>query len=89
MRGLAKGKAAAAELQAACAGVPGDAAAAAGSSGQAARVLAAFSAFRQQVAQLAAAGAPPGDVLAACDRCVCAAYLLLALRVCYCPPAGP
>lgn len=68
VRGLAKAKAPAAELAAACAGAPDEATAKAGSSGRAAEMLAAFAAFRDEVAALAAAGAPVGDVLAACDR---------------------
>ena len=70
MRGLAKAKAPAAELQAACAGQPNEAALAAGTSGRPKAILAAFQAFRDGVAALAGAGAPAGDVLAACDRCV-------------------
>lgn len=70
MRGLAKAKAAPAELVAACEGVPGEEAQKAGSSGRPKELLAAFTAFRQEVAALAAAGAPAGEVLAACDRCV-------------------
>ncbi|KAL4430549.1 hypothetical protein ABPG77_005789 [Micractinium sp. CCAP 211/92] len=68
VRGLAKAKAPAAVLTAACAGVPDEAVAKAGSSGRPAEMLAAFVAFRDEVAALAAAGAPAGDVLAACDR---------------------
>lgn len=68
VRGLAKAKAPAAELTAACAGVPDEAAAKAGSNGRPAEMLAAFVAFRDEVAALAAAGAPAGEVLAACDR---------------------
>lgn len=68
VRGLAKAKASAAELAAACVGAPDEATTKAGSSGRAAEMLAAFEAFRDEVAALAAAGAPAGAVLAACDR---------------------
>jgi hypothetical protein len=69
VRGLAKAKAEAAELLAACDGVPDAPTAKAGSSGRAAEVLAAFTAFHAEVAALAAAGGSPAQqVLAACDR---------------------
>ena len=69
VRGLAKAKAPAAELQAACAGMPSEVAAAAGASGRPKELLAVFSAFHADVAALAAAAAPPADILAVCDRC--------------------
>ena len=86
-RGLAKAKAPATELAAACAGAPGEAAAKAGAGGgRPQQVLAAFQAFRDEVAALAAARAPPGDVLAACDRC--APPLLLGRGTAAGPQAG-
>ncbi|KAI3425944.1 hypothetical protein D9Q98_007914 [Chlorella vulgaris] len=67
-RGMAKAKAPAAELLAACQGVPDAQATAAGSSGRAADMLAVFVAFQREVEGLAASGAPAWQLLAACDR---------------------
>lgn len=68
VRALAKAKASAAEVAAACQDVPSEEAQQAGASGRPKDMLAAFSAFQREMAGLAAAGAPPGEVLAACDR---------------------
>lgn len=68
---MAKAKAPAAELLAACQGVPDAQATAAGSSGRAADMLAVFVAFQREVEGLAASGAPAWQLLAACDRYVC------------------
>lgn len=68
MRALAKAKAPAAEVAAACEGEPNEAAQQAGASGRPKDILAAFAAFQAELARLAAAGAPAGEVLAACDR---------------------
>jgi hypothetical protein len=68
VRGLAKGKASADELAAACSGIPDAAALQAGRSGRSADALAAFQSFQAEVAQLALDRAPAGQVLAACDR---------------------
>ena len=68
VRALAKAKAPAAEVAAACQGIPSEEAQQAGASGRPKEMLAALSAFQAEIAGLAAAGAPPGEVLAACDR---------------------
>ncbi|PRW33977.1 Cysteinyl-tRNA synthetase isoform C [Chlorella sorokiniana] len=68
VRALAKSKAPASEVAAACQGAPSEEAQQAGASGRPKDMLAAFAAFQQEIAGLAAAGAPPGEVLAACDR---------------------
>ena len=69
VRGLAKGKTVSAELLDVCSGIPDAATVKAGSSGRAAEMLAAFAAFRAEVAALAlASGFRAQNMMQACDR---------------------
>lgn len=81
IRGLAKAKAPAAELLAACSGVPDQSVTKAGSSGRAADMLAAFMAFHREIEGLAGAGAAAGEVLAACDRVRDDTFVELGIRL--------